>query len=522
MVAAVQPFHYIHEREDPFLSLFPHRFDYIYAPYPAPGASPHWHTERRYPLSDRMISQGDALYGVRFGKTTQYALIDIDTTSVYHPQRNPFAIPQLLDALEPLGLVKAVVCTSSDSGGIHLYLPFSESCVSWKLAIALSSHLERAGFCVKPGQLELFPNVRPFSAQLALFHAHRLPLQSGSYLLDEGFQPIWSSKARFVQQWQHVQQQNTLDLVAVARCVAKQQRSLRPVSNRAEKFLADLNLDIEQGWTGRGQTNHLLGRIALRTYVFHHVLEGGEPLSGKALTEQIVAIAQSLPGYSDWCAHQHELEKRAEEWTRCVEASRYFPYGVSDADPEAGFKFKNSTPVENSVNRWNTQQEKEARKRIKEALTDLLNRTCLPSGITDRFKALVSYGIGGSSLYRHKDLWHPQHIPDLDLESSLLEEAGRNSIRSEACNAIALEPSTHQTDRNSPENGPSQAPSISNFEPAHTVLFCQAHGSELGNVIQFLRRDNLSAPPPRGVFPQENRPADSDSPPVENSPVDSS
>lgn len=429
MDAAVQPFEYIHEREDSFLSLFPHRFDYIYAPYPNPGQSPQWRTERRYPLSDRKIRQGNALYGVRFGKTTQYALIDIDATSSYHPHHAPYAIAQLLDALEPLGLVEAVACTSSDSGGIHLYLPFSTACTSWKLAIALASHLENAGFCLKPGQLEIFPNVRPFSEQLALFHAHRLPMQAGSYLLDADFAPIWSSETRFINQWRQAQHRNGLNLRVLERCVAKQSTLRRPVSNRAEKFLADLNLELEQGWTGRGQTNHLLGRIALRTYVFHHILEGGKPLSGQELTNQIVAIAQSLPGYSDWCNHQHELETRAAEWTRCVESSRYFPYGVSKEESQSNLEHlnsRNSTPVENSRNQWNTQQEETAREKIRNGIKDLLNQNSLPDRITDRFKALVEYGIGGSSLYRHKDLWHPHYAATLDQDTSLLEREGRN------------------------------------------------------------------------------------------------
>jgi len=48
----------------------------------------------------------------------------IDKGSAYHPTRDRFAWRRLVAALEVLGLVQAVVCTSSYSGGLHLYFPF--------------------------------------------------------------------------------------------------------------------------------------------------------------------------------------------------------------------------------------------------------------------------------------------------------------------------------------------------------------------------------------------------------------
>jgi hypothetical protein len=427
---AAQPFQFVSEREDVFLSLFPHRFDFIYAPHSQPGAAPQWHTERRYPLSDRCIRQGKALYGVRFGKTTQYALIDIDRTSAYHPQQDPWAIARLQAALESLGLVESLICTSSHSGGLHLYLPFAGACVSWKLAIALAAVLEQAGFCLRPGQLEIFPNVRPFSEQLSLFHAHRLPLQMGSYLLDDNFSPVHTTEARFVQRWHQAQSRNQLDALLVERLVKQQRRLRRPVSRRAEQFLEDLNLEIEAGWTGPGQTNRLLGRIVLRTYVFHHVLEGGQPLTGQALINQAVAIARALPGYEEWCNHQYEIEQRAAEWVRSVEASKYFPYGSSASEKSKTSVFDaKSTSVENSVNRWNTQQETAAREKIKGAIADLLNQNQLPTGITARFKILTQSGIGGSSLYRHRDLWHPNFLSEsYEAESIVNSDSVENSV----------------------------------------------------------------------------------------------
>ncbi|MFM7423702.1 MAG: hypothetical protein ACKO7W_01660 [Elainella sp.] len=398
--------------EATFFALFPHRFDYIYAPH---SAKPDWQTERRHPLTDRLLQQGSYLYGVRFGAATQYGLLDIDAGSLYHPSRDPWAIGRIVAALEPLGLVSYLVCTSSYSDGLHLYLPFDTAQPSWQIGTALTVLLENAGFLIKPGQLEVFPNRRHYSVQGSpnLFNAHRLPLQIGSYLLNASFEPVWVDRHKFVEQWRHVQSRNQLSEKSLGQILKQNQRRQYRVSGRAAKFLNDLNAEIELGWTGSGQTNYLLGRITLRTYVFHHILTGEPPLTGQALVEEVSRIARELPGYQDWCQHQHELGDRVREWVSCVENSRYFHYGISK---ETQFKQELESKNINQENpagdglSWNQKQCQSARQRIQIAVADLLDRGKLPNSTTARFKALAEYGIGGSSLYKHKDLWHPDLI----------------------------------------------------------------------------------------------------------------
>jgi hypothetical protein len=353
-----QKFQFVQESENLFLSLFPHRFDYIYAHHANPGDTPDWLTESRHPLSDRLIQQGGFLYGVRFGAQTQYALLDLDLNSRYHPNQDPHAIERILAALEPLGLVTSLHCTSSYSGGLHLYFPFSENQCSWKLAIALSCLLENAGFKLLPGQLEVFPNPKPYIVEGApsLFNAHRLPLQAGSYLLNSDFEPIRSSPERFVEQWQWAQQKNCLDEKTLKRIIQQAKRCCFRISGKADKFINDLNAEIEPGWTDFGQTNYLLGRITMREYIFHHILEGGTPLEGKELVEAIATTAQALPGFNEYCRHRYELEHRVEEWVRCIEKSHYFRYG----DTKGKFKSKlDSTEIEPAIKglpSWNQQQ----------------------------------------------------------------------------------------------------------------------------------------------------------------------
>ncbi|MEL6384511.1 MAG: hypothetical protein AAFQ89_19055 [Cyanobacteria bacterium J06626_18] len=398
------------ESEDDFLSLFPHRYDYIYAPHPKPSDRPQWQTESRYPLSDRLFQQGAYLFGVRFGQQTNYCLLDVDTGSAYHPSCDPLAIQRIVAALEPIGLVSCVVCTSSYSQGLHLYFPFEDAQNSWYLSTVVTSLLENQGFKCQSGQLEVFPNPKLYvlDGTPNLFNAHRLPLQAGSYLLNSQFEPIFGSHEAFVRQWCQCQAQNVVEVSVVEQVLKQIRRQHYRVSERADKFLNDLNAEIEPGWTGKGQTNYLLGRITMRCYIFHHVLQGGTPLSGKALVDEIVSVAISLPGYRDWCDHQHEIRQRAEEWARCIENSRYFPYGTqkgkykatgTDLDPSALGKGSSIT--------WNEQRSRTAQTKIEAAVAELHELNQLPETATTRFKKLLTYGIGGSTLYKYKDLWHP-------------------------------------------------------------------------------------------------------------------
>lgn len=399
-------FTYVQETNETFLQLWPHRYDYLWAEHPNPEEKPYWQTESRYPLSDRLIQQGAYLYGVRFGTDTQYCLLDIDIGSTYHPQQDPLAIERLADALEPLGLVSHVACTSSYSQGLHLYFPFETRQNSWQLSAVVTTLLENQGFKCQPGQLEVFPNPKLYVVDGTpnLFNAHRLPLQAGSYLLNAQLEPTSSHSEAFVRQWQWCQQHNSIDSETIDQLLQQQRRHRHRVSQRADKFLNDLNAEIEVGWTGKGQTNHLLGRITMRAYVFHHVIYGGLPLNGDALIEVIVSTAQSLPGYQEWCGHQHEIHQRAAEWARCIENSHYFPYGTQQGKYKAKQDLKDTTVIETT---WNEQRSQTAQSKIQAAMLDLYNTDNLPQATTARFKKLLDYGIGGSTLYKYKPLWHP-------------------------------------------------------------------------------------------------------------------
>ncbi|MBD2037252.1 hypothetical protein H6F76_20010 [Leptolyngbya sp. FACHB-321] len=146
--------------------------------------------------------------------------------------------------------------------------------------------------------------------------------------MNADLQMLWGNQATFVQHWHFAQGRNSLDTKALDRILKAARRRQFRVTSKADKFLNDLNAEIEQGWTGLEQTNRLLGRIAIRSYIFGHVLYTDKPLEGHALVHAIVTIAQNLLGYHDWCQHQQEVEKRAQDWRLAIEQSHYLHYGI--------------------------------------------------------------------------------------------------------------------------------------------------------------------------------------------------
>ena len=400
-------FECVQEMDREFLELFSHRWDYLYAEHPEPEARPNWNTETRYPLSDRMMQQGKYLYGVRFGQQTNYLMLDLDPTSQYHPKHDPFAVTKLLEALELIGLVTYVCVQSSYRGGIHLYFPFEEPQPSWAIALVVQTLLERAGFRSRAGQLEIFPNARAFiEGTPTLYNGHRLPIQSGGYILDKDWSPTYSTQATFVANWKFAQHKNALDLPMIERVRKQQQGKQFRTSGKAQKFLNDLNAEIEPGWTGAGQTNQILGKIACREVVFHHVLQGGEALTGDALVDAIVSTARLLPGYQEFCGHQHDLEERAREYSRSAE-KRYYPFGSKN-----GLRQKEKAHHVFELT-WNQWQSQDARDRIDKAIAEMQCQGAFPTQATARFKALKQRRFGSDTLYAHKDLWHPKEAKPL-------------------------------------------------------------------------------------------------------------
>lgn len=164
-----------------FLELF-HRYGYIYKPLS--GGS--WYSaNEQWKLPDSEILKAVAcahskfFIGCRAGKTTRFAVLDIDQKSRYH---NKQSLEKLLHALSDAGLGQSSLYRSSYSDGWHLYLFFDEPINSVDLRKQLLKLLVLNDFQIGKGQLEIFPHP---GGEGSLGLGLRLPMQPGFAWLEK-------------------------------------------------------------------------------------------------------------------------------------------------------------------------------------------------------------------------------------------------------------------------------------------------------------------------------------------------
>jgi hypothetical protein len=272
-------------------------FPYLWQPIIGVNETdPQWQTITKYPMRPRVLwrSWQDAaqVVGVRFDDETLYGLIDIDRESPYHPKQDPTALPTIRAALETIGIYRTVLVRSSWSEGLHLYIPLPEAVPTFGLACALKQCLEAQGFAIAQGKLECFPNCKTYAkpGTYSEYNAHRLPLQpaSGSCLLDDDGNPISHDLGRFFDGWDTAAAgQDQAELHGAIATARANRKAKTRRSNIVEDWQRDLLSEMDEGWTGHGQTNHLLKTIACYGVVF-------ESLSGDALTAYIERTCDRL------------------------------------------------------------------------------------------------------------------------------------------------------------------------------------------------------------------------------------
>ena len=168
-------------------------------------------------------------------------------------------------------------------------------------------------------------------------------------------------------------------------------------------------------------------------------------------------------------------------------SSRYFPYQQRKAKPNRA-----AQPAETPT--WHEQQGEDARGRIKQAIALMLDSGTLPMGATARFTALTQSGIGGGTLYRHKDLWHPEylmpgdnppHPPSLDIE--------REEDAPKCPNLLALKSSNAPSGRqlSGAKNSNTQAISSNTQEEKEGVEFVRQKLAETEEVQAYQRAAQL-------------------------------
>lgn len=402
-----------------FCEFFSHRYSFIEASA-GYGDRPDWRTVSGYPIEHRNLwnrfLDPETLVGLSFGPSTHYAVLDIDKGSPYHPYNDEAAFKALLGAYEDIGFNDPLVLQSSFSEGIHLYLVLPRALPTYKLAVTLKLTAIRSGFTVKDGILEVFPNAKPYNQQRPTpYKAVRLPLQTGSYLLDGNYAPYSKSIETFLTLAERAAAAQDVEVIETALEAATQAKAFRYIKGdggKASIFARDLTEQIQEGWTDFGQTNDLLRVIGTYGRVF-------EALEGKALADYIAERAKALPGYHEFCRHQHHIERRAQEWARCIEKF-YYPYGTEALRVGTFAEMVESVPKENAVN---NERQLSAVERIKRGVEFVKEKLIeIPQRVGEMKEALVNaivklFGVRPSdkTLYRYRDLWHPQVIGEVEV-----------------------------------------------------------------------------------------------------------
>ena len=233
------------------------------------------------------------LLGKRFGKLTNYLLIDVDINSPFHPRNDGIGL--ILAAMESLGLCRYLLIRSSASEGLHIYFPLAEPVSSLGIASAAHAALTTAGIKVAGGICELFPNKKAFNAE---HNGHRLPLQQGSFILDDDFGCVSNDRAMFLQQWQH--------------CAAGQDDALLAELLTEKPLPVPKRISVSSlppiAWTGIGQSNEVMKQLV--NYGDRYLGLNTIPTLG----DWIMAIAPQLPGFELFASQESKNDLTRHNW----------------------------------------------------------------------------------------------------------------------------------------------------------------------------------------------------------------
>ena len=394
-----------------FLQLFSHRYDYI-------RKSENWTTCTNY-LNDTLLlalwESTDEIIGVRFGPKTKYCLLDIDINSPHHPH-NSNNLKEVLGALEEVGLTKPVTIQSSHSKGLHIYYCFKSEVPTYSLGYLLFSTITKSKFKIKPGHLEIFPNTKRYVVtknrkEFTKYNGHRLPLQEGSFLLDKDYIPYSNTIKSFISAVTESSESHDTEFIEeTIKAAKKDKNQYRKLNHKKEKIIEmwkkDLAKIMEKGWVDYHQTNTILLEVSKYIIVFTQTEEHKQ-------LSKMVEIVTGLPGYKEYCRHQHEIQKRCKDWLRY---SRRFYWRIGSTKTRKSETSFKEHFGEIDANRKKQENAKyrlaETLKHIKE--TEFISVASLFDSITTQSKKLFGKGFSNRTLYKHKNLWRhlTKHKPE--------------------------------------------------------------------------------------------------------------
>lgn len=423
-----------------FLELF-HRYGYIYKPLS--GGS--WYSaDEKWKLPDSEILKAIAcahpkfLIGCRAGKSTRFAVLDIDQGSRYHNQQS---LDKLLHALSDAGLDRSSLYRSSYGGGWHLYIFFDEPINSADLRKQLVKLLLLNDFQVGKGQLEIFPHP---GGEGSLGLGLRLPMQPGFAWLDkktleveyerhelsptkalEFFIDVLESDAnsfaRFRQLKAYNEQLEKRKSTALshgrgeaASNVVPIRRAKEPQDGEYIQFVSAVFHKLPPGiivdnWY-KGRLYHLNGlsgpsQRAEAIECVGHYLFYGDP------SRDLPALGYGYEQERQWALDEflrvrhngqsHEINRgRADAFAQAERAANWRPAHKKGEEPQ---KYSPVVPI--SWVRANANRQTDARKRISDALDGLKAEE--RSFTTEELRKAAR--CSRETLYNHKDIWRKDY-----------------------------------------------------------------------------------------------------------------
>jgi len=349
-----------------------------------------------------------AILGKRFGKLTNYLMIDVDINSPFHPRN--MGLKPIFSAMESIGLCRYLVVRSSDSGGLHIYFPLAQPVSAYGLACAAHAALSAANVRVFGGICELFPNRKAYNAQ---YNGHRLPLQQGSFILDDDFHCIGNDKAKFLALW---------------KCCAVGQDDALLTELLDEKPLpVPKQISVSSlppiAWTGKGQSNEVMKQL----------VNYGDRALGlntiESLANWMRAVAPQLPGFDAFASAESKNDLTRYDWA-CRWARSHF---------KSARLYAAKTSYDH-----NAMVAAEALERLRVALDQVVivgkfGVKKLWYALSDISRRLFGVGFGWTLFQKHRKLIMAKVKNPRTLGLSSKNKEGKNLLSSESVEPVNLE-----------------------------------------------------------------------------------
>jgi hypothetical protein len=420
-------------RAEEFCALF-HPYGYIYKPFAGDtwlSANEQWRLTHTEILKAIACEHRQCLLGARSGKTSQFAVLDIDAKSKHHSH---YELHRLITHIMDAGLSEPVLYRSSHSEGWHLYLFFDRPLPTRELNKTLHQFLRNHGYTLQNGTLEVFPN--PGGGNLG--HGLRLPLQLGwawlnpntlevivdraalnaSEALDRFMSDLtdFSSTQSQYEEFKRAVSESTESLATVAdmvqRATGKSAISHREIGDRlaiepVQSVFGKLPPGIrpEIWWRGRDYFDNGLsgpGQRADALFCMGHYLFYGDPeraleALGYAYDQERRNAVESILAAKNHGQSKDLNRNRSDATAQIGRAARWLPPHKRQQEVQ---RYKKAIPL--SWARHNGKLKADAMSRIKSAIESFV-AAASPFKITELENAA---GCSRSTLYAHKALWH--------------------------------------------------------------------------------------------------------------------